>query len=141
MSAAPRGCSAGTSPNTMPVTSAIASVKPSAVPSVRTSRSSGMLTASSRASARVPAIARISPRIAPLHESTMPSVSICASSRRLPAPSAVRIAISLCRAAVRASSRFERLAQTMSITMATAPASTQTAARMRPPTCSAKGFT
>ena len=48
----------------------------------------------------------------------MPSVSICASSRRRPAPSAVRIAISFCRDAVRASSRFERLAQTISITIA-----------------------
>jgi hypothetical protein len=34
---------------------------------------------------------------APLHDSTMPSVSICASSRPRPAPSAVRIAISFCR--------------------------------------------
>ena len=57
----------------------------------------------------------------------MPSVSIWAISRRRPAPSAVRIAISFCRAAVRASSRFDRLAQTISMTTATAPASTQSA--------------
>ena len=44
----------------------------------------------------------------------------------------VRIAISFCRAAVRASSRFDRLAQTISITTPTAPASTQTASRIRP---------
>ena len=48
----------------------------------------------------------------------MPSVSICASSRPRPAPSAVRIAISFCRDAVRASSRLERFAQTISITIA-----------------------
>ncbi len=71
----------------------------------------------------------------------MPSVSICASSRRRPAPSAVRIAISFCREAVRASSRLERLAQTMSITIPTAAASTHTAVRMRPPIWSASGFT
>ena len=112
----------------------MASVKPSAVPSVRTSRSNGMLTASSRDSARVPTYARASPSAAPVPERTMPSVNICASSRFLPAPSAVRIAISFCRDAVRASSRFDRLAQTMSITIATAPASTHTAVRMRPPT-------
>ena len=55
---------------------------------------------------------------APLHDSTRPSVSICAISRPRPAPSAVRIAISFCRAAVRASSRFERFAHTISITIA-----------------------
>ena len=125
----------------MPVTIAIASVKASAVASVWTSCSSGMLTASSRASARVPANARISPSTAPLQDSTMPSVSICASRRRRPAPSAVRMAISFWRAAVRASSRLDRFAQTISITIATAPASTQTASRIRPLTCSASGFT
>ena len=71
----------------------------------------------------------------------MPSVSICATSRRRPAPSAVRIAISFCRAAVRASSRFDRLAQTISMTTPTAPASTQSARRIRPLTWSASGFT
>jgi len=100
-----------------------------------------MLTASSRASARVPPIARTNPSIAPLDESTMPSVSSCATSLPRPAPSAVRIAISFCRVAVRASSRFDRFAHTMSMTIATAPASTQTARRMRPPTCSASGLT
>ena len=39
----------------------------------------------------------------------------------------MRIAISFCRAAVRASSRFDRLAQTISMTIPTAPASTKTA--------------
>ena len=116
----------------MPVAIAIPSVNASAVRSVRTSRSSGMLTASSPASARVPAMASTNPTIAPLHESTIPSVSICATSRHRPAPSAVRIAISFWRAAVRASSRFDRFAHTISITMPTAPASTQTARRIRP---------
>ena len=91
-----------------------------------------MLTASSRASARVPPIASTTPSTAPLNESTIPSVSICAMQPPRPAPSAVRIAISFCRDAVRASSRLERLAQTMSMTMATAPARTQSARRMRP---------
>ena len=53
----------------------------------------------------------------------------------------MRIAISFCRDAVRASSRFERFAQTISMTMPTAPASTQSASRMRPLTWSASGFT
>ena len=47
-----------------------------------------MLTASSRDSARVPATASSSPSSAPLHDRTMPSVSICATSR--PAPGAER---------------------------------------------------
>ena len=48
-----------------------------------------------------------------------------------PAPSAARIAISFCRAAVRASSRFERFAHTISITTPTAQASTKRAGRRR----------
>ena len=72
---------------------------------------------------------------------TTPSVSIWPSRRPRPAPSAVRIAISFCRAAVRASSRFERLAQTISITTPTAPASTRSASRSVPLTCSASGVT
>ena len=79
--------------------------------------------------------------MAPPDESTRPSVSIWPSSRFRPAPSAMRIAISLCRAAVRASSRFDRLAQTISITIPTAPASTQTASRILPLTCSDNGLT
>ena len=141
VSAVPRSWSAGASPNTIPVAIAIARVKVNAVRSVCTSCSSGMLTASSRASARVPATANTSPRSAPLHDSTMPSVSSCASRRRRPAPRAVRIATSFCRVAVRARSRLERLAQTISITIPTAPASTQTASRTRPLTCSASGLT
>ena len=84
-----------------------------------------MLTASSRASARVPADARMRPSSAPAARQDDAFGQHLREQPR-PAPSAVRIAISFCRDAVRASSRFERFAQTMSITIATAPASTQT---------------
>ena len=137
----PDACSAGATPKTRPVTSARITAKPSAAPSVRTSRSSGMLTASSWVSSRVPPRAMIRPSTAPLHDSTSPSVSSCASSRRRPAPSAMRMATSFCRAAVRASSRFDRLAQTISMTMPTAPASTHAASRTLPLTCSDSGRT
>ena len=140
-SAASGVLNAGARPKRMPVPSAIASVKASDAASVWTLASSGILTASSRASARVPAIATASPSSAPLHDNTIPSVSICATSRPRPAPSAVRIAISFCRAALRARSRFERFAHTISITTATAPARTQTAARIFPLTWSESGET
>ena len=52
--------------------------------------------------------------------------------RRRVAPSAPRIAISRCRAAPRASSRFATFAQAMSSTNATAPASTSSAGRTSP---------
>ena len=64
------------------------------------------------------------PASAPQQDSATPSVSIWRISRRRPAPSAVRMAISFCRVAVRASSRLERFAQTISITTPTAHAST-----------------
>ena len=115
------GCSAGASPKTTPVRIATATVNPRTVASIRRPASKGMLTASRCASARVPAIASNTPSRPPVPASTSPSVSICATSRRRPAPSAVRMAISFCRAAVRASSRFERFAHTISITMPTAP--------------------
>ena len=51
------------------------------------------------------------------------------------------MATSFCRAAVRASSRFDRLAQTISMTMPTAPASTHAARRTLPLTCSDSGRT
>ena len=123
---------AGARPSTIPVTTAIASVKPSVAPSSRTCDSIATETASRRASARVPAIATARPRTAPLHDSTIPSVSICAMSRPRPAPSAVRMAISFCRALVRASSRFDRFAHTISMTTPTAPARIHRARRIRP---------
>ena len=51
----PDACSAGVRPKTTPVISATTTVNTSAAASMRTSRSSGMLTASSWVSRRVPA--------------------------------------------------------------------------------------
>jgi hypothetical protein len=99
-----------------------------------------MLTESSSVSSRVPPSASTTPSTAPVHDNTRPSVISCAHKRPRPAPSAMRIATSFCRAAARASSRFDRLAQTISITMATAPASTHAASRMLPLTCSDNGL-
>ena len=70
---------------------AIASVKPSVAPSSRTCDSIATETVSRRAGPRVPAIAIASPSTAALHDNTIPSVSICATRRPRPAPSAVRI--------------------------------------------------
>jgi hypothetical protein len=58
---------------------------------------------------------------APENEMSRLSVSNCRSSRNRPAPTAARIAISLCLATERASSRFPTLAYAMSRTKATAP--------------------
>ena len=124
----------------MPATRAIASVNASAAASRRTLWSSGMVIASRCASDRVPATASAMPRTPPQHERATLSVSSCCTRRLRPAPSATRIAISFCRAAVRASSRFDRLAHTISMTTATAPARTASAGRTRPLTCSASGI-
>ena len=69
----------------------------------------------------------------------MLSVTIWRINRLRPAPSAARMAISFWRVTVRASRRFERLAQTISITTPTAQASTSSAVRRRPVTCSSRG--
>ena len=79
-----------------------------------------MRKASRRASTRVPANASTTPRRAPPTERTRLSVSIWRIRRLRPAPSAARMAISCWRVVARASSRLESLAQTMSITAATA---------------------
>ena len=136
----PGTCSAGARPKTTPVRTAASRQKPSTVTSVRTLPRSGMLSDSMRASRWVPPAASITPSTAPQQDSVTPSVSIWRISRRRPAPSAVRMAISFCRVAVRASSRLERLAQTISITTPTAHASTSRAGRIRPLTCSASGL-
>ena len=60
------------------------------------------------------------------------SLSICRTTRALPAPSAMRTAISRSRAAARASRRFARLAQAISSTSSTAPLNTASAGRRSP---------
>src|ERR1039458_4445236 len=130
---------AGSKPHNTPVETAVNSVKPSALPSIRTPPRRGMRNASRCARMRVPATARTSPSAAPHIESATLSVSVCRSSLWRPAPNAARTAISLCRAAIRASCRFERFAHTISITTPTAHASTSRAGRTRPLTCSSKG--
>ena len=66
----------------------------------------------------------------------MLSVRIWRTSRPLPAPKALRIASSFCRVVLRASNRLDRFAQTISITTPTANASTVSAGRSLPLTCS-----
>ena len=87
----------------------------------------------------VPAAASSTPNSAPQQARVTPSVSIWRIRRVRAAPKAVRMAISFCRAAVRASSRFERFVHTISMTTPTAHASTSNAGRMRPLTCSGSG--
>ena len=91
------------------------------------------------ASPRVPAKARRRPSAAPQHERLTLSVSTCRSSRKRPAPSAARIAISFCRAPMRANCKWERLAQTINITTPTAHISTTRAGRTCPLTCCSRG--
>ena len=79
------------------------------------------------------------PEHGPQQESAMLSVNICRSRRRRPAPSAARMASSLCRAPRRANCRFERFAQTTNITTPTAHASTSNAGRTGPLTYCSSG--
>ena len=130
---------AGSRPKRTPEAIAASNVKRSALPSIRTLASKGRLNAWRWESSRVPATARKSPNTAPQHERDTLSVSICRNSRKRPAPNAVRIAISFCRAPDRANCRFERFAHTINMTRPTAQASTKRAGRTPPLTRCAKG--
>ena len=84
--------------------------------SARTQSPSGRTAASDRASAPVAHDASSSPPAAPASASSSPSVSSCRTIRPRPPPTASRIAISLRRAAPRASSMLAMFRQAMSST-------------------------
>ena len=73
--------------------------------------------------------AAMTPTMPPIAESTRLSISSCARSLARLAPIAVRTAISFCREAARASSRFATFADAMSSTQPTAANSTTSAVR------------
>ena len=119
VSAAPRACSAGARPNTMPVSDRDRqreAERGGIRPHVAQQRNADGVQPRERARAadreHQSRGARRCRRARCLRSAS------ARSGGARPAPSAVRIAISFCRDAVRASSRFERLAHTISITIA-----------------------
>ena len=85
--------------------------------------------------------ARSRPSAPPATASTRLSASICITSRRRPAPSAVRIATSFSRTDARTSSRFATFAHAISTTTPTAASSVRSAGRIAPTTCSCSATT
>jgi hypothetical protein len=81
-------------------------------------------------------MARTKPTAPPSTARTMLSVRSSRMTRDRLAPSAPRMAISLCRAAARASSKFAMFAQAISKTKATAARSTISIGRTSPIICS-----
>ena len=88
---------------------------------VATSQSGVSCVASPALKKSMPTLATTRPTAAPASASTSVSASSCMTVRRRLAPSAVRIAISLPRATVRASSRLATFAHAMRSTPNTAP--------------------
>ncbi len=129
-------CSAGAKPKSRPSRRVIPPVKASTAPSMPMASILGRLIGLEATSALIARYAMPSPAAPPTAESNTLSVSSCRASRQRPAPIAVRIAISRCRAVARASSRLARLAQAISSTKPTAPMSTSSAGRILPTTCS-----
>ena len=114
--------SAGSSPEATVATSVRPAVKSSTVGSSRMSiQKGGCVFTIDRLNSAIPACARARPKTVPATASTNDSVSRRAIRRRRLAPSAVRMAISLVRTAVRAMSRLATFAHAMSITPNTAP--------------------
>ena len=125
-------CSAGTRPNSTVVSAVSAAAKPSTARSSRTSarwRIDSGAAASSRSSDQMESS---TPQTVPASASNALSVRSWRTSRDRGAPSAVRTAISLLRAAPRASIRFATFAQAMSRTSRTAPRSTRSGCRAEP---------
>ena len=130
---------AGTSPAMIPVSAAAVAVNASTRQSSDTSSASG--TGIGRLTllmARVSHHANATPAAAPRPASTTASVSNCCTSRARLAPTAMRTAISFCRADARASSMPATFAHAMRSTRPTAPIVPMTAHEIRP---SASGCT
>ena len=136
-----KDCIAGIRPQKMPARKLTASVKLSTQPLRFVDFMLGRSEGTKAAIRRSPAAARKRPSVPPRSERTVLSVRSCPSRRERFAPSAIRRAISFCRAALRASSKFTMLAQATSSTKPTAPKSTNNATRIFAAEASSIGFT
>src|SRR5262249_777542 len=123
-------CSAGMSPKKTPVKIESAAVKAATRQSRPTSFARGRKLAANTSSASTPHLASAKPRAPPVTANSRLSVSSCLTMRSLPAPSAVRTAISLRREVARASNRLATLAQAISKTKPTANSIASSAVRM-----------
>src|SRR5258708_4840846 len=79
------------------------------------------------------------PAIPPASDSTSPSINNCRTNLNPDAPSATRTEISLCRAAVRAKSRFATLAQASNRIRPTAASNNSSVGRSRPAITASSG--
>ena len=120
-------CQAGAMPNSSPVTIVSANANSSTVASMRTSGTGRRFAGITASIASTAHSAASNPAAPPIDDSTRLSTSSCRSSRPRLAPSAVRTAISFCRDAARASSRFATFADAISSTQPTAQSSTTSA--------------
>ena len=103
-------CHAGAMPKSSPVAIVRASANSRTVRSTRTSGTGSRFAGITELMASTPHSAASNPTAPPMTESTRLSMSSCCSSRARLAPIAVRTAISFCRDAARASSRFATFA-------------------------------
>ena len=123
-------CNAGTNPKISAVRKVMATVKASARPSTETLLMRGKSDGARVSNKSVPHFASNNPTAPPARDNSMLSVSSWRMMRQRPAPSAVRVAISLCLPAARASNRFATLAQAINRTKATATRRTSKAGLM-----------
>ena len=131
--------SAGATPNSTPVNSEVTSVKASTVKSFLTWAVEGMLSPLSVTSNSDPQTASSAPRAPPQSASNKLSVIIWRTMRKRPAPSALRKAISFCRDAACAISRFATFAQAIKSTNPTAPKRINKVGLTLPTICSCSG--
>ncbi len=127
---------AGASPNRTPVKMAMAAVNRSTRASTAISPARGRMFGVRFPNRRVPPQASTRPTAAPRLESSTLSVSSWRIRRPRPAPNALRMPISLRRAADRDSSRLARFTQAISSTKPTAAVSVTIAGRTFPTTVS-----
>ena len=137
----PTPYAAGARPSRIPVTVVTARVNSSTAGSTRMPSARGSTRWLTRLSASADRYAMPSATAPPTNASRRLSTRNCRISLARDAPSATRTAISRCRTAARASSRFARLAQVISRTHATAPSSTNMARRTSLPTTRSRNGT
>ncbi len=132
---------AGARPTRRPVIRVSTAAAAKTAASTRTSFSRGASAGARATSASTPHMPSSRPATPPAAAMTRLSVASCRTIRPRLAPSAMRVASSRRRPDARASSRLAMLAQAMSSTKVTAPASATSAGRICPVTRSARGWT
>ena len=134
-------CRAGTKPNVTPVKIETTRVNVRTRQSSPTCSARGMFCFPSATNRSDHHTARNNPSNPPVNESTTLSVNNCRTTRMRLAPSAARMAISLCRDIARASSRLATFAHAIKSTQPTAPNRINKAGRMSPTSASSVGST